>query len=487
MLKKFFKNSLIISLSEVLVQLKGLIFIPLLTNEFGPLDYGVWTQVSVLVSLFLPLTIAGTDSSFIRFVPGLKEKPSKKIFVGWLIIITLSTVIICFFYKFFHIHIFTIFFGNQKVINEYYLPAIFLIVNSVYLQAFITWYRTINNAKMLAFIKTTQAVFLTIALCLMFFTGKGVLSLVYYTLLAETTLLFIIILCFIIKNGINKPDFSYVKKFFYFGLPLIPLSYTTWGLNYADRLFLVKYCSLEDVGVYSLMYSISYIFIAIFINPIWVLYPAKAAELNNSGLRKELQQFFEKICGSMIYFTFPLVPLITIFAEPLLSIIISKEFLNNCDIIFYIIGGYILHMLGSFYLFSFELINKQYMSTIAGLITVFINVSLNFVIIPNYGIFGAAITTFIAYFLQFLFAVIFVEKNKLLQSNYLGGLKILLASFFCWQIACFLNEAINVEIVILKAILISFITLIVYVIITMFLKVVDAREIISNIKYFLQK
>ena len=74
MLKKFFKNSLIISLSEVLVQLKGLIFIPLLTNEFGPLDYGVWTQVSVLVSLFLPLTIAGTDSSFIRFVPGLTKE-----------------------------------------------------------------------------------------------------------------------------------------------------------------------------------------------------------------------------------------------------------------------------------------------------------------------------------------------------------------------------------------------------------------------------
>ena len=66
MIRKFFKDAGFVSGSEVLLKLKGLIIIPLLTYHFGAVNYGVWSQVLILIAIIAPFVMLSTDSGFMR-------------------------------------------------------------------------------------------------------------------------------------------------------------------------------------------------------------------------------------------------------------------------------------------------------------------------------------------------------------------------------------------------------------------------------------
>lgn len=71
MIRKYFKNAGLLAVTEGFLQLKGLLVIPFLTRHFGTLNYGVWSQVAVLINTVTPLIILGTDSAAMRLLPGI--------------------------------------------------------------------------------------------------------------------------------------------------------------------------------------------------------------------------------------------------------------------------------------------------------------------------------------------------------------------------------------------------------------------------------
>ena len=58
-----------------------------------------------------------------------------------------------------------------------------------------------------------------------------------------------------------------VSKVLKFSIPLIPASLGMFILHFSDRYFVKHFCSLSDVGIYSLGYKFGFILSVIVIHP----------------------------------------------------------------------------------------------------------------------------------------------------------------------------------------------------------------------------
>jgi O-antigen/teichoic acid export membrane protein len=73
--------------------------------------------------------------------------------------------------------------------------------------------------------------------------------------------------------GIKLPNFTEIKPYLAFGLPMLPSYLFTWIINSSDRYVIEYFMDFASVGVYSASYSIGGI-ILMFMGPIsMVLYP----------------------------------------------------------------------------------------------------------------------------------------------------------------------------------------------------------------------
>ena len=98
----------------------------------------------------------------------------------------------------------------------------------------------------------------------------------------------------------------------------MPAAYAMWALNVSDRVFLIRYRTLQEIGVYSLAYSLGYLSINLFFNPIWMMYPPAATkfweELQKVKGKAKVEDYLpwvtkpsiaqdwnEETCGKLLY------------------------------------------------------------------------------------------------------------------------------------------------------------------------------------------
>lgn len=425
---QFFRNAVFLSLVEIILKLKGFIFIPLLTRHFGAIEYGVWSQVGVLVSTLSPLIVLGTDSAFIRYLPGKSLEIQKSQYSAWCIFLLMMSAGSFTLILTFEQSISQIFFGSSADYALYLPVAAFSLCTSIAINTLRNWHRIHNNAEIYGYIAIFQAILNTLAVVIMLTLNKGVLELVLYSLAADALVIIWLLLHITISYGWARPDFSIIAELVKYGLPLVPAGYAMWGLNSMDRLFLIKYSTLADIGVYSLCYSLGYMVIQIFVNPIWNMFPNTAAELYNQNKMYDIQRLFDRSIGIILLITLPSIVGIAILGNHLLLILTTSQFSSGAPVWTIITIGYLFHMLASYYDIIMGLTHRQLLSTLSISAAFLVNLVLNILLIPEYGILGAATATalgFVSQFIISLFAASFYTKIK---TNIIFPVKILIVS-----------------------------------------------------------
>ncbi|MCK4731610.1 MAG: oligosaccharide flippase family protein, partial [Methanophagales archaeon] len=72
--KLFAQRVGLIGITNLLVNLRGLILIPILTKTLGAEGYGLWAQVIVTIALITPLVTLGLSSAMIRFLAAERDR-----------------------------------------------------------------------------------------------------------------------------------------------------------------------------------------------------------------------------------------------------------------------------------------------------------------------------------------------------------------------------------------------------------------------------
>jgi len=134
----------------------------------------------------------------------------------------------------------------------------------------------------------------------------------------------------------------------------------------------------------------------------------------------ESQEKYKKIMARIFKYywlaMFTLVIGYFVVLKEIYQLIIDIQDIEGYNIIAIVLFGVIIwgltNFLGATVIIK-EKIGKIFLFTF---ISVFVNIGLNFIFIPKYGIYGAAVATLISYILQFI--MIFIYTQKLVFINY---------------------------------------------------------------------
>jgi len=409
-IQKFFRNAGVMAVAEMVARIKGVIVLPLLTRHLGPLDFGVWSQVSMIALLLSPLLSLGSEQGMLRILPGLPFEKQYRMFVAWMLVALGGAAIFAALLVLANSPISAIVFADAEY-RRFVVLAAASLFTTLLPNAARAWLRIQNDGNTLAAATVAQAMLGIVAVLSAIGLGTGVYGLVLLTLAADFLLGVLLLALIVRRSGWSDPDFSILRPAIKFGLPLLPGAYAIWGLNWMDRLFLVHYQTLQDIGIYSAAYGLGYMIIQVFVNPIWALYPNSVAELYNRGDGAGVDRLLHTISYGVLILSIPAIAGLWALCEPIMTVVAGQAFRSGALVMPVVALAYLLHMLASFGDIAVGLAYRQHLATASIMLAVTVNAGLNFLLVPDFGIMGAAFATLGAFLVQFVFSTVMASRN----------------------------------------------------------------------------
>lgn len=182
-----------------------------------------------------------------------------------------------------------------------------------------------------------------------------------------------------------------------FGLPLVISGLASWGLNVMDKLFLRGVSTFEELGIYSVTMSVAgvaTIFAGIF-NTIWA--PMVYKWVSEGIDTKKIDQISEHVLAAVFF----VVVLSGIFSW-VLPIFLPEKYAPIQYLITLCLIGPLLYTLSETTAIGIAISKKTIFSMFASILPMFVNLLGNYLLVPNYGALGAAISTATAFFVFYV-------------------------------------------------------------------------------------
>lgn len=459
-MNKLVKNTSFYTIGNVLPKIGGFLLIPIYTKYMEPADYGIVYSLQVLVSL---LTIAFTLSlpkAIYRLYHDYKTLDEKQTFISSIIntifIISTSVFLLALLFN----NVVTLIYTSIDFFPYFFYVLIFILFNS-----FETVPKTLlmvkEKAKLFVLLNLTQFL-LKNGLIILFvaYARKGAEGYLLGQMLSAVILAPVFI--FQIKEYIRfRWNATIIKTTLVFSLPMIPGNLSAWILNLSDRVFIERYFSTAEVGIYSLGYQIAGL-VMIFSGAIKSAIDPHFYKISNENSYEVAKKKLSGEFNYLIIVVFLIGFFIALFSKEAIQLFVDTKYLEAYKIVPIISLAYLIgHFSGYFNLMIYQS-KKSIVVMYLMLFSALLNIGLNFLLIPIYGIYGAAWATVFSFSILFIISAIVSKKYYYIPLNYIligiltiaGGLIILkLNYYFTFEI---------VHSVIIKSIILLLVSIIVY-------------------------
>jgi len=368
----------------------NLILLPILTRQFTTDEYGVIDIIATLTSLLSLFIALSLESAVMRFWNESKKvNKQKELFTGTLLFVIGIGVFIFFITFLFSQSLSSLLLRDKE--NWHYvllgvLAAFFTAANNVPLVA-LRMRRRILSFNVLKLIQSL----LYVSLALLFiFQFEMRLTGVFLALACSQAVAFafgvVLNRTYLTKNI----TFGYLKPSLRYSIPVFPAVFVTWFINASINLSFTEF----KAPVISQIAAIILLLVTIFRrawSPIAIDTLEKDEHTRNEFYRKALNYY---IVGM-----FTIALLVVLLSKPLLNLLVPEEYHYGYVIIPWLIGAVILHGAASMTNLGTVISKKTIGNSIAAWIGAIVNVTIGLILIPIYGIVGAAIGSFVAEFI----------------------------------------------------------------------------------------
>ena len=406
-LTEFLKGSGILVLSNVCLKAINFFLLPLYTKYLSPDQLGISDSITNLTSFILPLLTLGLDSAFSAFYFEKNEEDrGKRVYstlaVTFFFMGIIALLLACFsggisnvlFHTGGYSHLVVMAFGCVTV-NLWYLPLSLELRMKNRMFFF-------GLANVLA---SLSMILLNILFVAVFRMGEE--SLVISSLLSN--LFQLLLLMFFVKRAPAKDeiDTALLRKMVKYGLPLVPMSVLNWILALSDRYVLLHFHGEGTVGVYGIAMRFVTV-LNVVISAIAMAYTTFAFQVKDSDKAKRQYYYVFQVESFLLLgmcFT------VTLFGPEVIRLMSSDEAYYNAseplrDLLF---AQAVFAMSGVIgYGINFAKKSGYYLLAVSAGAAV--NLGLNLVLIPEFGMKAAAATTLLGYIIVFVLVSIFSKR-----------------------------------------------------------------------------
>jgi len=309
-----------------------------------------------------------------------------------------------------------------------------LSIISLYILGFLNGLRMFKKQAIINSIFLVLRTLLTFLFLFMGFKLWGVLFAYLLSILGG-----IYICTFVLRKIKTKKNHFNLKKVIKFALPLTIASLSITMIRNLNVLF-IKSLIVDNivVGFYTVAVTLSNLPYMVFIGLSLTLMPS----ISRSTAKKDFKltnKYLVQSTRYLLLLLLPVVGLMLVTAKPLIGLFFSSAYYNAYP-------SLIILLIASTFLVLFRTLTSALIGYGKPKIEMYIVIVmlalmsiLSFILIPHYGIVGAAISTLIVSVLAFLFALIFCTKNFKTVFDIKSTIKIVFAAIVISLIGYFFN------------------------------------------------
>lgn len=473
-MKKIIKHTTIYTVGKMLPSLITFILLPLYTNYLSPEEYGIISSMAILqaiVTFFLTLTL---ERSIYRLYFDYEDK-DKKTF--------LSTIfILIFVISIFNTLLLTTIFRSslQKLFVSipffpYYFYSILISFFNGIMQMLNIYYQVEEEPEKFVFLTVSRSI-LDIILRVIFIVVllEGAIGQIYATLIVNG----IFAIYYIIKSisifGVRF-DRTIIRSIFSYSLPILPTLLAGWVINLSDRVFIERYLTLSDVGIYSLGYKLGQIVFIIAsgfqvaYNPIFNRVATNKSPSEANNILGNYNTFFMLGLAIIAFF-------LSLFSKEIVVLMANAEYYDSYVIIPIVSYGYLFNAFTFICNLPIYFSKKSTIPMWINIIGAILNVILNIALVKIIGSLGAAIATLITFFVMFLFSWYYSSRIYSVNTSWKTVNIVLLVSVLCLTLNNIFSNVLDFSFYLFVKIIVVF-----FVVMFVFLKRNKMKSLIGSL------
>jgi O-antigen/teichoic acid export membrane protein len=398
------KSLLNFSAGPVIGALISMVTVPIITRMISPGEFGKSSVFTLFYTIFNLIALLGLDQAFFRYYnTGVDKKKLlyNSVFLPF-VICFLIIIGIFLFRKVFSLWLFDQYEPLIMFLLCCFLPL--LILNRFALLII----RAELRGRLYSILNIISSItnFICLSLLLSFFE-RSFRSIIYATILS--TFINTIVSVFFTKDmwAVQRSYFDkeIAYNLLHFGMPLVPATVLSWGLNSFDKIGLKTWSSLEQLGLYAAAFkivSLLSILQSIFTTAWWPI--AYKWYEDKEDIAK-----FDKV--NIIVLSVMTIGYIGIVIfRDFIVLFLGHEYRESSPIFIYLLFIPVMYTISETTTVGIAFLKKTQFNFYISLISIGFNIFGNYMLIPQFGARGAAISTAISYLVFFVLRTFFSRR-----------------------------------------------------------------------------
>ena len=406
-IKQLTKDTAVYGISTILGRFFGFILTPFYTHVLPDKgEMGIFNNYYAAIAFLNVVFIYGMDAAFMKYASLNSGETKKKVFSTALIAVTVTTIILSVvlyflqnsFMSYLDIPEKYLLIDSERFYRFFYYLIFILILDTVTIIPF-AYLRLERKSKKFALIRLINIV-VNLLLNLFFFIKlKWGMESIFVANLIASLLNLVLLAPDILKNLVLKIDKEYLRKMFWFGVPYLPASLSATIVQVINRPMVEKLTDYETLGVFSASYKLGTLMMLV----VMMFQFAWQPFFLTNAKEKNAKEIFAKVLTLFLLFTSFLWIVISLFIDDVMKMklfgisIYQERYQDGLVIVPIILLGYLFN--GIYYNFQAGIYIEEktkYFPIVTGAGAI-VNVIANLLLIPVWGIMGAALATLASY------------------------------------------------------------------------------------------
>jgi O-antigen/teichoic acid export membrane protein len=376
----------------------GLITIPTIAWLFSQEDVGKMAMLQVAIGFSTLLFSLGLDQAYVREFHEVTNKPAllKQSFLPGLFLLLVTLTILLSLGGFIASWLFNI--------QDWYLS---LLIASCLLAAFVSRFLSLvlrMNEFGLAFSMSQVLPKLLLLSIIGFYVQGDVDKTLSNLVLANTAALVFVALVFsyntrdeLAAGVLSRIDFKHLKQMLRFGLPLIFGGVAFWGLTAVDKVFLRTLADFEELGIYSV--SVSFAAVATILQGVFsTVWAPTVYKWSSAGGGLEKVHEVNRYILALVVICFCAAGLLSW----IIGLFLPAEYFEVQWIVVSCLGYPLLYTLSESTAVGIGISKRSIFTMYSAIVAFLVNSVGNWLLIPEFGAAGAAVSTCFSFWIFFL-------------------------------------------------------------------------------------
>jgi O-antigen/teichoic acid export membrane protein len=406
-IKTLYRHSLHYLSGRIALMLLGFLSFPILTRVFSVSDYGTMGLVLKVILLFTVLGKFGLQNSVQRFHAehgASSQRSDRQRYYSTLALgaVGMGALVALLFFL-------VLRFASNHLLNPelrylFLVTSVLILIRSIQ-PTLIGFFRAEGRTKTYNAIEVGTRAATVLLACALLLWWRRALTVFFSSTIAVELLVVLGLLLYFYRNNLlhlSSVDWSYFKGAALFAFPLIGYELASVVLDAGDRILVQRFLGAESLGYYSAAYNVStYVEESLMLPINLALMPIYMKLWVDHG-EQRTRIFLSDSLNMFLALAVAVVCVVQLTAKDVIIVLASTKFQKAYTLLPVLVVGLLIYAMHIFLNAALLIHKKTGTMTRLVLYACVANLGLNIVLIPRWGLNGAAAATLLSYLLLVL-------------------------------------------------------------------------------------